>query len=841
MPADNVVELRVPGVSGTPPEELLGCPKEMLQQLSGDKVAGVYRCRPCSDTPDAGATSPQTEGYYWGGLTSGAATRALWLLFLPFVLINLAHWMLPPSTTGRRAPAVAVTLLRLLGLAFTLTLMVASVEIVMDILGWQCASVARCATHLGPAKFLLNMPRGRQLMFTALPVAVTPLALMVLGRSNSPAPIPPLSGGAHADEQRYSAPPQPAVTIDQVPLAEPSFWNPDDSVKRLRSCHVMAWTSGLGALTLAPPIQYLGHSGLRITCWWLLWVQIGIVALSVAATAWPRLTGRGGKSADRLTRPMWWMQWVTAAVLAATLAVVAFTKPASSPPAPTPMPGLWYAINGLIAIGILLLVVLFVFTARCMHGWGRVVAAPLRALWWPLRALRPQRRDSMAAATGTPAGFAPSLGGFAAPFVATIGLLVAGGFSGGVGLWAAQWVGTPVHSIAAAACEIGFRAKVLDSGGPDVQGLFDKWCDPLRRAQLPRLPADFETRVQKYNADTPIIVAPGYFAAAIVFSVLVLILVALAATLWLNRIPRWARAVTDKVIEDYGGSADREARDRARAVARARVLASLADSIPPVLAVFAVTAIASVVVVAVGLAGVFNRLPVSLPGLSTVCVAMLSAAAAGIVGLAVAAMRDREKRRIVGVLWDVITFWPRANHPLTPPCYGERTVPELVGQLSYLALGSRRLVLTGHSQGSIIAAATMLQAGNAGLPHIGLLTFGCPLRRLYAKNFPAYFGYNTVEAVHFREPTRWVNLWALTDPIGSWLLNSDNTDMTNPLEILDCRLLDVTSLDREARGDYPPICGHSGFWTRPEYHNAVSLLVGALERRPHPDSPETKT
>jgi hypothetical protein len=839
-PTDNVVELRVPGVSGTPPEELLGCPTEMLQQLSGDKVAGVYCCRPGSDTPGTGATSPEIEGYYWGGLTSGAATRALWLLFLPFVLIDLAHWMLPPSKTGRRAPAVAVTLLRLLGLAFTLTLMLASVEVVMDVVGWQCASVAHCAANLGPAKFLLNMPRGRQLMFTAIPVAVMPLALTVLGRPNPPAPIPPVSASAHADAQRNIAPPDAAVTIDRVPLAEPSFWNPDDSVKRLRSCHVMAWTSGLGAVTLAPPIQYLGHSGLRTACLALLWGQVGIVALSVAATAWTRLTGRGGATADRLTRPMWWMQWVSSTVLVATLAVVAFTKPAhggGSPSAPTPMPGLRGTINGLLVAEILLLVAFFVFTARCMHGWGRAVKATLQVFRWPLRAMR---RDSVTAATGTPAGFAPSLDGLAAPFVATIGLVVAGGFSAGVGLWAAELVGTPVRSTTAAACEIGFRAKVLGYGGSDVQALFDA-CDLKQRAQLPLLPADFETLIDKYSAATPIIVPPGYFAAAIVFSVLVLMLVVPVATLWLNYIPRWARAATGQVIEDYGGSPDREARDRALAVARARVLASLTDWIPPVLAGFAVTAIAAfVALVLVGLAGGFNRLPVWLPGLSTVCVAMLSAAAAGIVGLAVVALRDREKRRMVGVLWDVITFWPRANHPLTPPCYGERTVPELVGQLGYLVSGSRRLVLTGHSQGSIIAAATILQADNAGLPHSGLLTFGCPLRRLYAKNFPAYFGYNTVEAVHFREPTRWINLWALTDPIGSWLLLNDNHDMTDAPQKLDCRLLDVTSLDREARGDYPPICGHSGFWTRPEYHNAVSLLAGTLERRPHPDSPGTK-
>ncbi|HYB35406.1 MAG TPA: DUF222 domain-containing protein, partial [Mycobacterium sp.] len=256
---------------------------------------------------------------------------------------------------------------------------------------------------------------------------------------------PPVCRSAHADELRNSAPPDPAVTSDRVPLAEPSFWNPDDSVKRLRSCHVMAWTSGLGALTLTPPIQYLGHSGLRTTCLALLWGQIGIVGLTVAATTWTRLTGRGGKSADRLTKPMWWMQWVTVAVLVATLAAVAFTKPAHAggfPPPPTPMPGLRDAINGLLSAEILLLVAFFLFTARCMHGWGRAVAATLRAFWW---LLRPQRRDSVAAATGTPAGFAPSLDGLAAPFVATIGLLVAGGFSAGVGLWAAQLVGTPVH------------------------------------------------------------------------------------------------------------------------------------------------------------------------------------------------------------------------------------------------------------------------------------------------------------------------------------------------------------------------------------------------------------
>ena len=40
-----VVELRVHGVSGTPPEALLGCPTEFIEQVAGDKSAGFWRRR----------------------------------------------------------------------------------------------------------------------------------------------------------------------------------------------------------------------------------------------------------------------------------------------------------------------------------------------------------------------------------------------------------------------------------------------------------------------------------------------------------------------------------------------------------------------------------------------------------------------------------------------------------------------------------------------------------------------------------------------------------------------------------------------------------------------------
>ena len=39
------------------------------------------------------------------------------------------------------------------------------------------------------------------------------------------------------------------------------------------------------------------------------------------------------------------------------------------------------------------------------------------------------------------------------------------------------------------------------------------------------------------------------------------------------------------------------------------------------------------------------------------------------------AWSDPAKRRTIGVLWDVGTFWPRSYHPLSPPCYTERASP----------------------------------------------------------------------------------------------------------------------------------------------------------------------
>ena len=191
----------------------------------------------------------------------------------------------------------------------------------------------------------------------------------------------------------------------------------------------------------------------------------------------------------------------------------------------------------------------------------------------------------------------------------------------------------------------------------------------------------------------------------------------------------------------------------------------------------------------------------------------------GLATVAVQAYRDRGARRVVAIMWDVVTFWPRANHPLTPPCYGERAVPELSNYIKTLTRQGRKVIVAAHSQGTIIGAAALLFAHQKG--QVALLTFGSPLRRLYAQNFSAYFSHTTLSAVHDRP---WINMWARTDPIGSWVFDDENRSLGEALRTVDWRLLDVGSLDRKDDGTFPAICGHSGFWTRDEYERAFAKL-----------------
>ncbi|NYH41321.1 hypothetical protein HNR22_001048 [Micromonospora jinlongensis] len=95
------------------------------------------------------------------------------------------------------------------------------------------------------------------------------------------------------------------------------------------------------------------------------------------------------------------------------------------------------------------------------------------------------------------------------------------------------------------------------------------------------------------------------------------------------------------------------------------------------------------------------------------------------------AYRSSQTRRVVAVLWDLGTFWPRTVHPFAPPCYAARAVPELAKRVTGLTAWGP-VVLSGHSHGSVLAAATILQLPPPVLARVSLLTYGSPLHRTYA-------------------------------------------------------------------------------------------------------------
>jgi hypothetical protein len=216
----------------------------------------------------------------------------------------------------------------------------------------------------------------------------------------------------------------------------------------------------------------------------------------------------------------------------------------------------------------------------------------------------------------------------------------------------------------------------------------------------------------------------------------------------------------------------------------------------------------------------------------------------GLVLVGLLAFRSAATRRLVGTVWDLGTFWPRAVHPFAPPCYAERAVPELARRITGLTkVGD--VVLSGHSQGSILAAATILQLPQEALRRVALLTYGSPLHRLYSRLSPAYFGEDVLCAIGDRVGWRWRNLWRDTDPVGGPVFSahgpvggpaaqaappatgvSPQIGDTSPAGRVDIRLRDPRAVTVDPMDTVPPpIERHWPYHTNPAYADAIADLA----------------
>ncbi|RCV51091.1 hypothetical protein [Marinitenerispora sediminis] len=751
MPDERLVELRIHGVNGGAADELLEV--ETCARVSGDDLAGFFRWRTAEDTQSVPGVP--REVFAWGNLTSGQSSRALWLMLLPFMLVNVAYWMRPrrlvePTSRGQRVADHSYGMLvRLLALSLTALLTMAAAGIGMDLIGWQCAGYGAACAELRPWLGFLAAP-GAPFASPGRAVAagaVLPLvAVVVLWRLSRRTGIEYVVT-AKSDARRGPT----------APLSDPTFWRNGVVMGRLRSVHVAIAVSVVTALLLLPPLLRDRDAGIPLPGAALAGLLALVVVLSVVGALVPDENPRRNVRTAHVCR---WLRDAALLLFVLTLGYALWPRPGWS--ATGSLPGYAAGLNAL-------------FAAQCALVLLLVAVAVLQ-----YRGAHPHAGTAM--------------GGMAGPATAAFGALLGGVFS---------------------AAFVYQAAGLL--GGCYYPGAENAGC---------------------LNLYPP----SAYAWLQLAFSLEAAIALVGAGVLWAAARHR-ARSAVPVVAAEY--DVDPDAR-RTREIAKARALGSMTEYLPAFLALLLLPALALVVLVLYSLAtdGVAaadsgtSSVGVSLTAMTGAATTTVQHAVSvmvtvgswlggallvGLVWLGRNAYRDQPTRKAVGVLWDIGTFWPRAAHPLAPPCYAERAVPQLAARVAALTARGKGVVLSGHSQGSVLAAATVWQLPNRCRERVVLLTHGSPLYRLYGRYFPAYFGPAALTELRQRV-TAWCNLWRATDAIGGPVhLPGGTVARAEPLP--DPRYYD----HQEGDALYPEILGHSRYTADPAYTAAMATAADQLD------------
>jgi hypothetical protein len=815
-------ELRVHGVSGTPPEGMLEHP--WITRVAGDANAGFYRR--VWATPQASQDTPEArrEAYSWGGLTSGSNKRALWLLLLPFMLVNVAFFMGPrrlddggdsyrtknadstkdAGRDGWIAPVEAATH-RLLAFSLTVTFVLAAVSVSMDLVGWQCGNgpvlgrSQRCAGGAGWLRWLnysWSHGQGQHLALTALVPVLMVALLWRLGTSTWAVTEAQLVPQIEPEDGR-----DPQI---DTPLEDRRLWNGRAPVRRLRALHVSGAFTVIGIFILAPLLED-SHRGLAalfdgvgsakpltlVRALLLLVLLAGLACLVVLmATPWAsrRERPRPGRS---LPNEDDWLRILPWAALALTVgAGVVAWFPSADSAAPSAQAELPWSVSWIVGLFLVQFALLLVLVAT-----------------WASSRSRERAADSIP----------PVWAGLGGVGIAVMGWLLAGGLAAGLLLRAAQTLGTPAVA--------GHRAL----------------------------------------APTPLFVPTVVYwagAAAVGAAAGALVVMAYART-WMRRKRKSFNDQVDKLYPERNVTLDsnnKRLHQIAGNWASAQWLETSAQRAGGLLLIW----ISAVVAAAAVLYWVFGtKLVTGAPLLVAVSNLTLTALVGAMLWAGRKAYDSEGFRRTVGILWDLGTFWPRATHPFAPPCYAERTIPDLLMRLEYLteshdpSTDPGKVVLSCHSQGSIIGAVVVLQARSEAGAGTRLLTYGCPLTRLYRRFFPVYFNQHALEclggiltppapvaasadgtavasAAGPAQPDvsrwRWRNLYRLSDPIGGWVLQKDEFPDYTAADNghspgIDRLLLDPLSFDRPSGNPcYLPPMGHSGYYDDPVFDEVVHHL-----------------
>jgi len=853
-----IVEIRVHGVSGTPPQDVL-C-SQWVAQVAGDVNAPIYQ--PADQlgqtitgldlAGEGGRPVPrQTEAYHWGEMTSGGWRKAVWALLLPFALVNVAQWILPPAKPGGFWNGVLKCLLRLAGLVLTCLFMAQAGVAVMDLIVNQCGVAnSACPSSLG---WLWPHRQALSILGAVLLVVVAGL-IDQISRTRWPlidgqdrraklvadrkAAWPGTKAKWKATAERWmpgrkasvaaagppSGPASPGLAVPGL-AGQPSLYNGDLDAPWLRTVHLTAGLSTVIMLLLGGLHPLPG--GWQVA-WW---AAVGLLGLTAVAAVWPFAPGnRPFPTSTAATVAL----WAVPVLMAGLLIAVAAAGPAQAvpPTTPAPLPGSDDIVGAsMIALSVITLLFAILLAVR-RFGPGR------RAFWAWIR----RRADSYQ----PPRPFRPAAAGWLAVPIAALGSLL----GAGLGVGYTSFLGACLSG----SCN---PATVLRS----------------KPAASAVTPPPFYGSVAELWAITAAVVLAGLIAGAVYF----LSRAALSAQ-WPGTVPSLAAGLALQLDGEDSSFGPKFRVAMSWQLARWRLWAArLVTALSVLMAATAVLCLEAYwqaahrpvslgwlrwlldwgvlarVVARLGLASHYG----TLAGIGVIVLALVTALLLKVV---YDAARRPDSARALGILWDLASYWPRAAHPFVPPCYMQKAVPELMARVRAYWEDGYRVVLSGHSQGTLLTIATAMRLaaedGTAAGQGLGLVMGGSQLQWAYPRIFPAVVNYDSYRAVLTAVGGRWYVLARGTDPLGgpvlSWNLRTGNGELT--ADVLtggpggpsatgkpddggrlvlgqDWWIRDPMNQHSDAVGTRLPWFStaterHSGYWPAPAWDEAVARAAG---------------
>jgi hypothetical protein len=746
---DDILEIRIHGVNGTPPAMMLGLPgpEAVQREISYTDTrtsffAARRQYRESEDHP--------VEAYSWGSLTAGTSSligpliRIAWLLLLPFALVNVAYWARPrldqKDTHGGQPRSwwprwVTAGAVKWAGLLFTMLMAFAACAVAMDLLALGCVgtSGAECASW---STFVLDdiSDEGRRVATAALVPLGMLGVLFALSRNTRRHYEAVPDEAARPYENRT---PNELVDADLV-LRRAKMWVGHDRITSLQLIHL---AGGLAIVSIYGAMLFLTSTAAQITAGTALAAVVAaMVALALGVGDGNDFAGPNPRRVGARRATL-----VTLVLAVAAMAIFLIAGWAGLLGNAEEATLFWTpggALAGVIYTGLWSVIGFLLFASRSRLVYVLAAVAP-----WLLAIL------------GLTGVFGSDL---VAVAIAAVLLLML--ISVAV-VWHRRHI-LPGHAWGGSAPGVVLGAGLVVASLYTVTGVFGVGF--LINSVSPLTDPTVVAEVLSADGRLPDSLSVLPIPLLLLWLVVVMlpwVLVGFAVSVWtFVRFRRRAspaingQATYDETVDAMLGwqpfADDPEALGQLSKRRRStRLLAAHTHRIERLLGLLAVVTVAGGYSVVLGAASSVDPLqgqglPENVAGiLSFFARAGVITAALMSVVLVLLAARVRGSasvRRSVAVLWDITTFLPRVAHPFAPPCYAERVVPEITRRVREAQSQGQLVILSGHSQGSTLAVAVASRLSDSELSGIRIVTYGSQIRAWFGRIFPGVLGTWTI-------------------------------------------------------------------------------------------------